>query len=324
MGLYQSYQAMNDLMAPARGAAQAALWVQASAGAVGEWPLQRRWFALMDLLAHSRITHKRPSFGIDHVMSGGREIAVHEETVLSLPFGTLLHFARHDPLPKPKMLVVAPLSGHFATLLRSTVRTLLRDHDVYITDWANARDVPVAAGSFGFEDYVSYVIRFIEELGSGVNLLAVCQPCVQTLAAVAIMAADRHHAQPRTMTLMGGPIDVRAAPTSVNEFATAKAPEWFRENLISRVPLRYPGRGREVYPGFLQLTAFMSMNMGRHTAQHVALYQALADGDAAKAATIKGLLRRVFRGAGPHRGVLPGDGGPRLPARAAREGRAHL
>jgi polyhydroxyalkanoate depolymerase len=177
------------------------------------------------------------------------------------------------------MLVVAPLSGHFATLLADTAATLLRDHDVYITDWKNARDVPLAAGTFGFDDYVEYVIRFLEALGPGANLIAVCQPCVQALVAVAVMAEQDHPCQPRSMTLMGGPVDTRIAPTTVNLLATSKSLDWFRKNLITRVPMRYPGRGRDVYPGFMQLTAFMSMNMGRHMEQHRKLYQQLADGE---------------------------------------------
>jgi poly(3-hydroxybutyrate) depolymerase len=292
--LYQAYQSWTDMMAPARGFARLALHGQRTLGGWGETPENRRFFALAHLLAETRITHKRPPFGIDHVVSGNRELEVREEVRLSLPFGNLLHFSKDDAVPKPKMLVVAPLSGHFATLLRSTVATLLRDHDVYITDWTNARDVPLSAGRFGFEDYISYVIRFLEELGPGTNVIAVCQPCVQTLAAVAVMAEDKNPAQPRTMTLMGGPVDTRVAPTVVNELATSKPIAWFEDNLLSTVPLRYAGRGRSVYPGFMQLTAFMSMNMGRHMAQHRALYQHLADGEAEAAALIRDFYDEYF------------------------------
>ena len=291
---YQAYQGWSDLMAPVRAGAGAWLKVRDLIGDAAEEPFTRSWFALMDVIANTKVTHTRPRFGIDHVLSGNTDVAVREEIALSLPFGNLLHFAKDDFAAKPKMLVVAPLSGHFPTLLRNTVETLLRDHDVYITDWANARDVPPSAGRFGFDDYVSYLIRFFEALGPGSNVLAVCQPCVQTLAAVAIMAEAKHPAQPRTMTLMGGPIDTRVAPTSVNELAMSKTPEWFQRNMISRVPARFRGGGRAVYPGALQLTAFMAMNMARHTAQHRILYQHLADGELAEAAVIRDFYDEYF------------------------------
>jgi polyhydroxyalkanoate depolymerase len=292
--LYQAYQAFCDIMAPPRAAAAGALAFREGAGRFPLWPLDRNWAALLDLLATSKVTHKAPPFDIKEVLCGNRLLEVREEVRLSLPFGELLHFAKDDDIAKPKMLVVAPLSGHFPTLLRNTVETLLRDHDVYITNWTNARDVPLSEGHFGFDDYVDYLIRFIEELGPNANVLAVCQPCVQTIAAVAIMAADDHPAQPRTMTLMGGPLDTRIAPTTVNTLATSKPLAWFRKNLISKVPWRHRGAGRDVYPGFLQLTAFLSMNLGRHLSQHRDLYQALADGDAAKTAKIKEFYEEYF------------------------------
>lgn len=281
-------------MAPARAGARAALWAQQQLGAWGQLPVPRRMFALADLLANTRVTHHCPPFGIDEALVGNSMLAVREEVALSLPYGNLLHFAKETAVPQPKMLVVAPLSGHFATLLRSTVAVLLRDHDVYITDWANARDVPLSAGPFGFDDYVSYVIRFMEELGPRSNMLAVCQPCVPALVAVAVMAEDRNPAEPRTLTLMGGPVDTRIAPTTVNDLAMSKPIEWFEKNLISRVPMRYPGGGRRVYPGFLQLTAFMSMNPDRHFSQHRALYQLMADGADAEAAAIREFYDEYF------------------------------
>jgi len=174
------------------------------------------------------------------------------------------------------------------------VQTLLADHDVYITDWKNARDVPESAGRFGFDDYVDYVIRFIHELGPKSHVLAVCQPCVPALAAIALMAQDKDPAQPRTMTLMGGPVDPRVAPTVVNQLANEKPLEWFAENLISTVPWRYAGRGRRVYPGFLQLSAFLGMNMGRHFAQHRTLYQHLADDEEVPANKIKDFYEEYF------------------------------
>ena len=291
---YPAYQGFSDMMAPARAAAAAALRFAPALGPLALGDAGRRALALAQLLAETQLTHKRPDFAIRTVLAGNREVTVREETVLSLPFAQLVRFVREDAEPKPKMLLVAPLSGHFATLLRSTVATLLRDHDVYITDWRNARDVPLAQGRFGFEDYIHYVMRFLEELGPGANVTAVCQPCVQTLAAVSIMAEAGHAAQPRTMTLMGGPVDARIAPTTVNELAMTKPLEWFKSMLISRVPWRYPGRGRPVYPGFLQLTAFMSMNLERHTGQHRKLYQHLADGETEAAEVIRKFYEEYF------------------------------
>jgi polyhydroxyalkanoate depolymerase len=274
--LYQAFQTFTDFMSPMRLGARLALLGETAASTS---PVGRSAMALAHMLAETKLTHHRPPFAIDSVPSGNRILDVYEEVALALPFGDLLHLVREDAELKPKMLVVAPLSGHFATLLADTAETLLRDHDVYITDWKNARDVPLSAGSFGFDDYVDYVIRFLEAIGPGANLIAVCQPCVQALAAVAVMAEQDHPCQPRSMTLMGGPVDTRISPTTVNLLATSKPLDWFREKLITRVPLRYPGRGREVYPGFMQLTAFMTMNMARHMEQHRKLYQQLADGE---------------------------------------------
>jgi len=211
-----------------------------------------------------------------------------------LPFGTLLNFKKDVSVEQPRVLVVAPLSGHFATLLRSTVRTLLPDHDVYITDWHNARDVSLDHGPFGFDDYVAYIIRFLEELGPGAHLVAVCQPCVQALAAAAVMAADGNPAQPRSMTLMAGPVDTRINPTKVNKLATSKPMTWFERNLIARVPHKYGGSRRRVYPGFVQLIAFVSMNVNRHYNAHQELHENLANGEIEKAEVIKKFYDEYF------------------------------
>jgi poly(3-hydroxybutyrate) depolymerase len=192
------------------------------------------------------------------------------------------------------VLIVAPLSGHFATLLNDTARTMLADHDVYITDWHNAREVPLSEGRFGLDEYVEHVIAFIEMLGPGTHLVAVCQPCVPTLAAVALMAQHDHPAQPRSMTLMAGPIDCRINPTKVNDLATGKPIEWFEHNLISRVPSRYPGARRRVYPGFLQLTAFMSMNLDRHKQAFRDLYRQLHQGEHEAAEATKRFYDEYF------------------------------
>ena len=292
--LYHAYQAWSDMMAPSRAAAKAALSTKKMIGALADTPALRRVYAFAALHAETRITHRSPPFGIDEVLVANRMVPMHEEVAATLPFGRLLRFAKDDARAQPKMLVIAPLSGHFATLLRDTVRTLSQDHDVYITDWANAREVPLAAGSFGFDDYVDYIIRFTELLGPGTNLLAVCQPCVPALVAAAIMAEDHNPAEPRTLTLMGGPVDTRVSPTAVNKLAMSKPLDWFEEKLISKVPFRHPGAGRRVYPGFLQLTAFMAMNMGRHFDQHRALYQLMADGNDAEAHAIRDFYDEYF------------------------------
>lgn len=198
---------------------------------------------------------------------------------MATAFGTLLHFRKDSEVLQPRVLVVAPLSGHFATLLRATVHTLLAEHDVYLTDWHNARDVPLAAGRFGLDEYTGHIMQFLEHLGPGVHLLAVCQPCVSALAATALMAQAGHAAQPRSLTLMAGPIDTRINPTRVNALATGKPMDWFERHLIATVPARYRGAGRRVYPGFLQLVAFMSMNLERHVKAHAEMYRQLTQGD---------------------------------------------
>jgi len=292
--LYQAYQFQDDLIAPLRDWAQrmqtftgASFWD--SGGETTSY-----FTAAMEMISRYKITHERPDFGIESVMIGNRDVPITIETKLDMPFGKLLRFAADVDMPRPRLLVIAPLSGHFATLLTGTVRTLLRDHDVYITDWANARDVPLSAGRFGMDDYVDYIIRFLEEIGPGSHILAVCQPCVQALAAVAIMSEDRHPATPRTMTLMAGPIDPRESPTAVNKLAVSKPLSWFKSSLISSVPSRHAGSGRRVYPGFLQLTAFVAMNKKRHEDTHRKLFSHLAKGETAEATKIKDFYDEYF------------------------------
>jgi polyhydroxyalkanoate depolymerase len=250
--------------------------------------------AAYELIARAGLTHARPPYGIDSVMVGNREVTVTENAAEVTPFGTLLHFKKDIEQAQPRVLLIAPLSGHFATLLRATVRTMLAEHDVYITDWHNARDVPVAAGSFGFDDYITHIVRFLEKMGPGAHLVAVCQPCVAALVAAAVMAQGDNPAQPRSMTLMAGPIDTRVNPTKVNELAKGKPIEWFEKNLIATVPYRYGGGGRKVYPGFVQLAAFMSMNIDRHVKAHQELYENLARGEEAKAAQTKAFYDEYF------------------------------
>lgn len=292
--LYQAYQFQDDLIAPFRTLARSWLSMFNSGLCDVRGAMGRRYMAALEMISRFEITHVRPDFAIDKVTSGNAEVRVTPEVALQLPFGNLLHFVKDTDVRQPKVLVIAPLSGHFPTLLRGTVETLLHDHDVYITDWANARDVPVSAGAFGVEDYVEYIIRFLEKIGPGAHILAVCQPCVQGLAAVAVMSAENHPSTPRSMTLMAGPIDPRESPTEVNEFAVSKSLAWFEQKVISTVPWRYKGGGRRVYPGFLQLVAFMAMNMERHKSAHQKLYDHLAAGETAAAEKIKTFYDEYF------------------------------
>lgn len=285
--LYQAYQLQSDLLSPLRLMAQhfgSALWLRDT-----ERSILRQIAAACDVFARLRLTHARPAYGIDTVMVGESEVPVIEEPVLKLPFGTLLRFRKDAPglPPQPPVLLAAPLSGHFATLLRETVRTLLQDHEVYITDWHNARDVSLRHGAFGLEDYIAYMIRFAEAVGEGVHMISVCQPCVAALAATAVMAEDDHPATPRSLTLMAGPVDCRVNPTGVNHLATSKPIEWFERNLISHVPPPHAGHMRRVYPGFVQLTAFMSMNLERHQQSFRHLYEHLVEGRADEARKIQ-------------------------------------
>lgn len=282
--LYQAYQLQSDFTSPLRQLSQMGSTLLGG----GDGAAPRKLSAALDVFSRLRLTHTRPDYGISTVGVAPLAVPVHEEVVLSMPFGSLLHFKKSQPLAdQPKVLLVAPLSGHFATLLRETVRTLLQDHDVYITDWNNARDVPLTQGAFGLDDYIDHMIRFMETMGPGSHVVAVCQPCVAALAATALMAEDDNPCQPRSLTLMAGPVDCRVNPTGVNTLATSKPIEWFEKNLISRVPLPHAGFMRRVYPGFVQLSAFLSMNLERHKQAFVDLYKHLADGEHDKAQTIK-------------------------------------
>jgi polyhydroxyalkanoate depolymerase len=256
--------------------------------------MARQMMALFEMASRAHLNHTRPPFDIRTVKVENREANVTEDVALHLPFGDLLHFKKDIQAPQPRVLLVAPLSGHFATLLRDTAQTLLQDHDVYITDWINARDVPLSEGRFGFEDYVDYLIRFLEHLGPGAHVIAVCQPCVQAVAATAVMAEQKHPCEPKSLTLMAGPIDCRINPTTVNNLATEHPIEWFRDNLISAVPYGHAGAGRRVYPGFLQLSAFMAMNPQRHIDAHKDLYARLVEGDEAEAGRIKNFYDEYF------------------------------
>ena len=294
---YYAYQAHADLMAHMH------LYSEATAHLMmqpwfSELPAARRVMAACMVAACARLTHHRPDFGIASTMlsegASVREVMVQEEKVRIAPFCTLLRFRKEGAGPQPRVLLVAPMSGHFATLLRDTVRTMLPEHDVYITDWHNARDVPLAAGRFGLDQYTRCLIDFLSVIGEGAHMLAVCQPCVSALAATAIMAEDRHPATPRSLILMAGPVDTRINPTAVNLLATGKPFGWFERNLISTVPYRHPGGGRPVYPGFLQLAAFMNMNLERHMDAFREMYRDLVNGEVEKAAATRAFYAEYF------------------------------
>ena len=273
--LYELYQTQSDILAPWRRVA--GLWAEAAAyfpTALQPVPV-RLGAAAAGLFSQAVVTHKRPPFGISDTLVEDERVAVTEQAVLCTPFGTLLRFGKAGAEAQPKVLLVAPMSGHFATLLRATVVTMLPDCDVYITDWHNARDVSADAGDFGFDDYVDHLIRFLEHLGpsagrGAAHMVAVCQPAVAALVAASVMAADRNPAAPASLTLMAGPIDARMSPTRVNDIAQTRSIDEYERQMIARVPARYAGAGRRVYPGFLQLTSFMAMNADRHINAHLA------------------------------------------------------
>ena len=286
--MYHAYQAQADVWWPLRTMAKASvpMLLDESFG-VGGHPPHRQLAAACEVMRLAEVTHHRPDWGIRNVHAQGRDWEVAEEAVHHAAFGTLRRFRRVGAGEQPRVLIVAPMSGHFATLLRDTVRTVLQDHEVYVTDWLNARDVPLSAGRFGLDEYIAHVIEFLAAIGPGAHLMAICQPCVAALAATAVMAEDDHPATPASLTLMAGPIDCRISPTAVNQLATTKPIEWFEKNLISRVPWRFAGRGRRVYPGFVQLTAFMSMNKERHLDAFRDYYVALVEEQHDKAAATR-------------------------------------
>jgi poly(3-hydroxybutyrate) depolymerase len=286
--LYYAYQAQRDALAPLRLVAET---FQDFLDQPWPWlaglPVVRGASAALDLFSHGGIHHEHPAFGIDRVTVEDSEVAVGEEIVAETPFCRLLRFRKAIEVDQPKLLVVAPLSGHFATLLRGTVRTALPDHDVYLTDWANARNVPLREGPFGLDDTVMLIIDLIRRVGPGCHVMAVCQPSVPVLAAVSLMAASGDPAEPLSMVLMGGPIDPEANPTEVNRFAHSHSLAWFERTVIDTVPARYPGAFRRVYPGFLQLAGFIGMNLDRHVAAHWRMFRQLAEGDGDRAATTR-------------------------------------
>jgi poly(3-hydroxybutyrate) depolymerase len=286
--LYDAYEMQRSLLAGASAMAGAgAQWFANPANPwsyVGVGPVVA---SALDVFAHAAAPRGKPEFGLTHTVVDGEEVQVHEEILERRPFGQLKHFVREGVVGGPRLLIVAPMSGHYATLLRGTVERLLPGHDVYITDWRDAKLVPADEGDFGFDDYVDYLVAFLEAIGPGAHMLAVCQPAVPSFAAVALMNADGHPATPLTLTMMGGPIDTRRAPTAVNTFAMDRPLSWFDHNVIATVPFYYSGAGRKVYPGFLQLAGFMAMNLGNHLISHWQMFEHLVAGDGESADATK-------------------------------------
>ncbi len=282
--LYHLYELNQAALHPARATAEAyrLLW-RNPLNPASHTALGRGAAAALELFERSTRRYRKPTWDIDTVEVDGAPVAVAPRTVLSKPFCDLVHFERDLPATRtkkdPKVLVVAPMAGHFATLLRGTVRDLLPDHDVYVTEWHDARFVPRAAGPFDLDVYIDYITEFLEFFGGDVHVMAVCQPTVPVFAAVSLMEARRDRAAPRSMILMAGPIDARESPTAVNRFAVTKPLSWFRRNVITQVPWPYPGMMRLVYPGFLQLSGFMGMNIDRHLHAHRDLFHNLIRGD---------------------------------------------
>jgi poly(3-hydroxybutyrate) depolymerase len=235
----------------------------------------------LDVFAHASAPRGKPAFNLPTTTIDGKDVAVTEVIEARRPFGQLVHFTREgrETGDSPKLLICAPMSGHFATLLRGTVERMLPGHDVWITDWRDARNVPLEEGGFDLDDYIDYVVGWLEHIGPGAHMLAVCQPSVPAYAATALMAADNNPARPRTLTMMGGPIDTRQGPTVVNDLATERPLSWFEQNVVASVPFPYAGAGRKVYPGFMQLAGFMTMNLGNHMMSHWEMFKHLVQGD---------------------------------------------
>ena len=282
--LYHLYEFNRAALSPARAAADAyRLLFRNPLNPAYHTPLGRSAAAALELFERTTRRYRKPFWGIDSIVVRGRETAVRERIVLSKPFCTLVHFEREVSAWRrysdPKILLVAPMAGHFATLLRGTVRDLLPHYEVYVTQWQDARFVPRAEGPFDLDVYIDYIIDFIRVLKGDVHVMAVCQPAVPVFAAVSFLEAMGDSASPRSMILMAGPIDVRANPTAVNRFAEARTIDWFHRNVITQVPWPYPGMMRLVYPGFLQLSGFMGMNFDRHVSAHRDLFHNLIRGD---------------------------------------------
>ena len=283
MSYYQLYELNHAAVGPLRAAADVTrLYFQNPLNPLAATPFGRGMAAAAELFERTTRRYGKPAWDIDHTTTHGERVAVTDRVVWERPFCQLRHFekaAGHNGRDQPRLLMVAPLSGHYATLLRGTVTAMLPDHDVYVTDWVDARMVPVSDGSFDLDDYIDYLISMLHVIGPGAHVMAVCQPSVPVVAATAIMEARGEAYLPASMILMGGPIDTRINPTSVNSLAEQRDLDWFRQNVIMKVPFPHPGFMRDVYPGFLQLSGFMSMNLDRHVEAHRDLFRHLVEGD---------------------------------------------
>ncbi len=281
---YHAYELAHAMVSPLRLASKGLRYqLESPFNPMAESPMARSLSAACTVFERLTNRYGKPDWDIAETEIDGREVAIEIETVKRKPFCELVHFRRDDAdvarRNDPTVLIVAPMSGHYATLLRGTVRAMLPGHEVYITDWIDARNVPLYEGRFDLDDFIDYVIEFVNDLGPNVHIIAVCQPAVPCLAATAIMAARKQPVQPLSLTMMGGPIDTRRNPTVVNELAEKKPLAWFRQNVISHVPFPNPGAMRPVYPGFIQLTGFMTMNLERHREAHWKLFDHLVEGD---------------------------------------------
>jgi poly(3-hydroxybutyrate) depolymerase len=278
--LYQFHEMQRAFLTPLAAFTEAgAQWFSNPYSPLAYTPLSRQWAASCELVHRLGKEYQKPAWNLTTTVIDGQTVGVSESVELNKPFCRLLHFEREPRRDDPRVLVVAPLSGHHATLLRDTVRGLLPNHDVFVTDWVDARMVPASDGAFHLDDYVHYVRDFIRHLGPDLHVISVCQPTVPVLAAISLLASANEPNQPRSMVMMGGPIDPRQSPTQVNRLATTKPYSWFESQLIDRVPARYPGAGRRVYPGFLQHAGFMAMNPDRHLKSHYEFYLDLLRGD---------------------------------------------
>jgi poly(3-hydroxybutyrate) depolymerase len=282
--LYDAYEVQRSMLAGAsKFAGLGADWLNHPSNPLSYSSMGPMVAASLDVFSHVAASRGKPAFGIVEAKAGKKSVVVREELLARKPFGQLKHFVKEGVGGQPPLLIVAPMSGHYATLLRGTVERLLPKQDVFITDWRDAKLVPLSEGSFDLDDYIDYLIAFCETIrettGQRPHMLAVCQPSVPALAATALMAADKHPARPLTLTMMGGPVDTREAPTAVNTLATQRPYSWFQRNVIATIPMAYPGAGRKVYPGFLQLAGFMTMNLGSHMVSHFELFKHLVEGD---------------------------------------------
>jgi poly(3-hydroxybutyrate) depolymerase len=282
--LYHTYELAHAALSPLKAFSQAAQYTCSSMyNPLAYTPVGKSMAAAFELFNRATKRYDKPEWGIDSIDVDGDTVMIDEEPVYCTPFCDLLHFNRHSTAKRfsnnSKVLIIAPMSGHYPTLLRGTVKAMLPDHDVFMTDWRDARMVPASLGPWGLDDFVDTIIDMIRFIGEDVHVIAVCQPAVPVLAAAALMAEDNDPCQPKSMILMGGPIDTRKNPTAVNQHAQNRDIAWFKSNVISQVPFPHPGAMRQVYPGFLQLTGFMSMNLDRHMKAHVGLFNDLVRGD---------------------------------------------